>query len=356
MPRSHPALPVLIVLAFACGRERAPARAATDSPPASAIARNGAAAIYVSNEDSRDLTVIDAATDSVVATIPVGTRPRGVHVGPDGRVYVAVSGSPKCPPTMPDAECAKLVADRSRDGIAMVDVAGRRVERMLPAGSDPENFAVSADGARLFISNEDANAATIVDVANGKVVATVPVGREPEGVGVRPGGHEVWVTGETDHDVTIFDAATGKLTGISWWTAAARRRLLARRPTAYVTAEVGGTLSIVDARARRVSATIAFPVGAKPMGVVVAPDGSQVYVTTGRGGTLAVVDPAARRIVGIVPVGPRPWGIAISADGRRLYTANGPSGDVSVVDVATLSVVKRIPVGTMPWGVAVGRR
>ncbi len=52
--------------------------------------------VYVSNEDSRNITVIDAATDSVVATIEVGTRPRGIKVSPDGKtVYVALSGSPK---------------------------------------------------------------------------------------------------------------------------------------------------------------------------------------------------------------------------------------------------------------------
>jgi len=91
-----------------------------------------------------------------------------------------------------------------------VDIQARRVERILPGGSDPENFAVSADGARLFVSNEDANAASIVDVATGRIVATVPVGREPEGVGVRPGTSEVWVTGETDHDVTILDGSDGR--------------------------------------------------------------------------------------------------------------------------------------------------
>jgi YVTN family beta-propeller protein len=77
--------------------------------------------VYVSNEDSRNITVIDATTDSVVSTIEVGTRPRGVKVSPDGRtVYVALSGSPKCPPTMPDAECEKLKTDPSKDGVAVV--------------------------------------------------------------------------------------------------------------------------------------------------------------------------------------------------------------------------------------------
>jgi YVTN family beta-propeller protein len=63
---------------------------------------------------------------------------------------------------------------------------------------------------------------------------------------------------------------------------------------------------------------------------------------------------ATDSIVGSVPVGQRPWGIALTPDGRKLYTANGPSNDVSVVDAERLTVEKKIPVGKLPWGVALG--
>ena len=68
----------------------------------------------------------------------------------------------------------------------MIDVASRKVTRVLPGGSDPEAFDISKDGTRLFVSNEDAHVAAIVDIASGKVLATVPVGREPEGVELHP--------------------------------------------------------------------------------------------------------------------------------------------------------------------------
>ena len=144
-------------------------RADTASAP-TATASSGALLAYVTNEDSQELTVIDTRTDSAVASIAVGTRPRGVRVSQDGRtVFVALSGSPKCPPTMPDEECEKLKADKSKDGVAVVDVATRKVTRVLPGGSDPETFDISKDGSTLYVSNEDADSASIVDVASGKV-------------------------------------------------------------------------------------------------------------------------------------------------------------------------------------------
>src|SRR4051812_35888725 len=51
--------------------------------------------VWVSNERSGDVTVVDAATQTVVATVPAGKRPRGIHASPDGAlVFVALSGSP----------------------------------------------------------------------------------------------------------------------------------------------------------------------------------------------------------------------------------------------------------------------
>src|SRR5438128_5470459 len=53
--------------------------------------------LFVSNEKSNDVSVIDVSSAEqprAMATIPVGKRPRGIQISPDGqRVYVALSGS-----------------------------------------------------------------------------------------------------------------------------------------------------------------------------------------------------------------------------------------------------------------------
>jgi len=201
------------LLAMSSGCKERPAlggRGDTASSAEPSSASTGDELAYVTNEDSQSLSVIDTRTDSLVATIPVGTRPRGVKVSPDGRtVYVALSGSPKCPPSMPDEECEKLKADKSKDGIAEVDVAGRRVRRILPGGSDPEQFDVTSDGKRLYIANEDAGTASVVDVEKGTIDTTVKVGAEPEGVRISPDGKLVYVTAESDTSIRVLDAASG---------------------------------------------------------------------------------------------------------------------------------------------------
>ena len=50
--------------------------------------------MFVTNEKSDDVTVIDASSRVVIKTIVVGKRPRGVATSPDGRrVYVTNSNS-----------------------------------------------------------------------------------------------------------------------------------------------------------------------------------------------------------------------------------------------------------------------
>ena len=317
--------------------------------------RSGAPLAYVPNEGSGDITVIDTGTDSVVATIFVGKRPRGTRVSPDGKtVYVALSGSAPAPP---GTDPSKLTPpDRSADGIGVVDVALHKLKGKLPSGPDPEQFAISPDGSKLYISNEDAATASVVDVANGRVLRTIPVGVEPEGVNISPDGKLVYVSAETDHNVTVINTDSNR--AIASFNVGKRPRGIAFSPDgarAYVTAELGGTVSVVSTADSRVIGTIKIDApDAKPMGIVVSPDGRRVYVSTGRGGTVVVIDPSTERVIGTIPVGGRPWGIAMSADGRKLYTANGPPVNyVAVVDLAKQRVVATVKAGNSPWGVAI---
>src|SRR4051812_17880846 len=159
--------------------------------------------VFVSNERDGTVTVIDGSTRQVSGTIEVGKRPRGIHASPDGKtLYVAVSGTPIAGPPKRDAS-GKLIdddddrpADHSQDGIAVVDIATRKLVKKLPAGTDPEQFAVSLDGKKLYIANEDAGTVSVLNVISGSVEATVRVSTEPEGVGISPNGKWVYVTCE----------------------------------------------------------------------------------------------------------------------------------------------------------------
>jgi YVTN family beta-propeller protein len=78
-----------------------------------------------------------------------------------------------------------------------------------------------------------------------------------------------------------------------------------------------------------------------------------VYVALGAGHALVKLDATTLREVGRVPIGRRPWGVALSPDGRFAYTANGLTDDMSVVDTGAMRVTQSVKVGTRPWGVAV---
>src|SRR5215510_1854437 len=104
--------------------------------------RRPAVTVYVTNEASGDLSVIDAANNQLIATVPLGKRPRGIHLSRDGKqLFVALSGSPIAGPGVDEDSLPP--PDKSADGIGIVDVARNAFLKLMPVGSDPEEFAIS---------------------------------------------------------------------------------------------------------------------------------------------------------------------------------------------------------------------
>ena len=275
--------------------------------------------VYVTNERGGDLSVIAGGVNEVVATIPLGKRPRGIKVSPDGtQLFVALSGSPPAPPGTDESTLPP--PDRAADGVGVVDVAAEAVVDMVRAGTDPEQIAVSVDGARLYVANEDAGALSVVRVSDGSVLATLPVGGEPEGVRMSPDGRVVYVTSEEDNQVSVVDTSSNEV--VAQFEVGARPRASAFAPAgdrAYVTAENSATVHVVDTATHEVIHTVELTGElVRPMGVVVSPDGGRVYVTTGRGGGVMVVDAETYELIDSIEVGELPWGVALTADGRYL--------------------------------------
>jgi YVTN family beta-propeller protein len=93
---------------------------------------------YITNFGDNTVSVIDTATDTVIATIPVGDRPYGVAVTPDGsKVYVANQGfNPRFVST-----------------VSVIDAATNTVSATIRGGRDPIGVAVSPDGSKVYVVN-----------------------------------------------------------------------------------------------------------------------------------------------------------------------------------------------------------
>jgi len=310
--------------------------------------------VLVTNERGGTLTVIDGLTRKVIGTVPLGKRPRGLKLSPDGKLlYVALSGSPIAGPGVDEKKLPH--ADKGADGIGIVDTTTLKLVNILRGVSDPEQLAVSADGKRLFIASEDTGRAIIIDAVTGKTIASLTVGGEPEGVTLSPDGRFVYMTSEEDHQVAVIDTAANKV--VATFKVGDRPRFTEFSDDgalAFVSAENGGTITVADARQHKVLRTIKLPGAlARPVGMAISHDGKKLYTVTGRGKNLLSVDVATGKVLASVEVGQRPWGVAISPDGATLFTANGSSNDVSVIDAASMKLLARIPTGDSPWGLVV---
>src|ERR1041384_4850129 len=164
------ALPIAFVLAVAagCGGGTAPAPAATKPAEPPPPPPPPALGLYVTNEQSGDLSVIDVETGMVVNTIKLGKRPRGIAASPDGtKLYVALSGSPAAGPGVDEKSLPP--PDRSADGIGVVDLKAGKLLTVFKGGTDPEQVAVSRDGKTVFVANEDAGQLSMIDSENGTI-------------------------------------------------------------------------------------------------------------------------------------------------------------------------------------------
>jgi YVTN family beta-propeller protein len=90
--------------------------------------------------------------------------------------------------------------------------------------------------------------------------------------------------------------------------------------------------------------TATVPIGGTLSDVVVDSAGQFAYATNQTTNRVQVVSLASNTVVATIPVGSKPLGLDLTPDGTKLYVANSGGIDISVVDVATRVELRRIPI------------
>jgi len=85
-------------------------------------------------------------------------------------------------------------------------------------------------------------------------------------------------------------------------------------------------------------------------------DAWTVYVSNEKANTVSIIDSETWEVVETIPVGQRPRGIAISPDGRELYICASDDDTVEVYDTATMTRTPHPAVGSRPGSFSCSRR
>lgn len=117
--------------------------------------------MYVDNEIGKSISVIDPATRSVVATFALGFTPALAAIATTGELWVT------------DTENGKLVFLDAATGTQLGELA---------TGAGAHALAFSADGARAYVTNQEAGTVSVIDVTSRQVTKTIAVGAKPNGI------------------------------------------------------------------------------------------------------------------------------------------------------------------------------
>ncbi len=320
----------------------------------------GPAKVYVADEESNTVSVIDARMLNRSTIIPVGPDPHNVQVSPDGKfAWVTNNGEEgkeweREHKGMPKREHEAM---GNPGEVWAIDTATDTVVATVRVGLHPAHVVLTPDGRFAYVTNGGENTVSVVDTEARRVAATIPVGAYPHGIRISPDGKEAYVANLKGATVSVIDTEA--------------RREVAKIPAGKGPAQVGFTpdgrlafvslsqedkVAVIDAVTRKAISKVS--VGTVPIQVYATPDSRLLFVanqgTKKRPGTtVSVVNLETFEVTKTVETGPGAHGVVVSGDGRYAYVTNTYGNSVSVIEVQDLKVVATIPVGRGPNGISV---
>jgi YVTN family beta-propeller protein len=140
--------------------------------------------IFTFNGRSSDATAIDAATDTVVGSVPLGGKPEFAQADGKGNVFVNIE-------------------DKST--IIGFDARTLKVGKTWPIAPGEEASGLAIDRENHLLFSVAGNKKMIVsDYEAGKVVADVPIGEGPDAAGFDPATHLAFSSNGRDGTLTVI--------------------------------------------------------------------------------------------------------------------------------------------------------
>lgn len=281
--------------------------------------------IYVVNQSSNNVTVIDGATNHTTS-VPVGASPTALAINPvTNKIYVT---------------------NGNGDSVTVIDGATDQTTA-AGAGFYPIAIDVNTVTNQIYVANFDSANVTVIDGAS-NATHTIGVGTTPWAVAVNATTNLIYVANYNSGTVSVISGATGGTTTV---TVGSRPRAIAVNAVTnqiYVANFASNSVSVIDGTTNNVTPV---SVGPSPVALAVDVVRNLIFVANSNSNTATIIDGATLSTT-TVAIGNWPNAVAVNSITDKAYfnNPNDPGGitAVSGLDGSTVNV----QVGSYPMAVA----
>lgn len=222
---------------------------------------------------------------------------------------------------------------------------GSKLYTLVPLPEAGEDWIMSADKRRLYVSMPAANKVAVIDTGSWKIVSNIDAGAKPTRTALQNDNRYLWVS--NDAGVSVIDTSSAKVVATIKTGAGPHEIAFTQNDSAaFVTNKTDGTLSVIDVRKLALVKNILT--GSQPTSLVFSPLSRTLYVANEADGTIVAIDGVRYEITARMKAEPGLRSIRIEPDHRFGFAVNSVKNLVYIFDTASNRLLHIVPVGPAP--------
>ncbi|HEV8482257.1 MAG TPA: cytochrome D1 domain-containing protein, partial [Blastocatellia bacterium] len=256
-----------------------------------------------------------------------------------------------------------ILALNREPNISVIDplsgFGGTKLYTLVPLSSSGEDWELSPDKKRLYVSMPLSGQVAVIDTVTWKVIANIDAGAKPARLALQHDSRYLWVgndaASEGDSGGTVIDTVSLKVVAQFKTGAGHHEIALAEDDSfAFITNKQDGTLSVIDVR--KLARVKEIKIGSIVSAIAFSPLSKAIYVASEGDGTIVAVDSLRLEILARMKAFPGVGAIRILPDGRFGFVVNPAKNAVYIFDVSSNRMLHTVPVGPLPDQIAFTRQ